>query len=231
MGVGHQQVLDRILSARSHADATLATARLPFVGIDRSAFQVPAARDGNCNVLTLYEIFQIDVACVFDNLGSALIPEGLLNLFQFADDNGSQLCLRTEDVEVFGDHALNFRQLIEDLLLLHSCQALELQLDDRLGLALTKIKDAAIDSRSEPQPLRDHRQELGQHCCFAGQPSPGFFGCFRGANQFDYEVEVVQRLLESEQEVLSLPRLPQQEVRAAAHDIDPVIDEALQAVK
>ena len=76
----------------------------------------------------------------------ALVAEGLLDFLQFADDDhAAQLRLRAQDLQVLGDHALNLREFIEDLLLLHAGQALELQFDDRLRLPFAEVEDGAID--------------------------------------------------------------------------------------
>ena len=52
----------------------------------------------------------------------------------------------------------------------------------------------------------------------------------RGADQADDLVQVVERLLEAEQDVLALARLAQLVLGAPADDFDAVLDEALDAV-
>src|SRR5262249_18823529 len=82
----HQQVLHEILTARAHTDAALAAARLAPVGIDGGALEISAARNRNRNVLHGDEIFELDLAGVFDDFGAARVAEILLDLFEFLDD-------------------------------------------------------------------------------------------------------------------------------------------------
>ncbi len=93
-----------------------------------------------------------------------------------------------------GDAALDFGQLVEDLLLLHAGQALQLQFDDGLRLLFGEF-------------------EAGDEA-FAR-----FARSFGGADQLDDLVNVVERLLEAEQEVLALAGFAQLEIGAAAHHV------------
>ena len=136
------QMLHRIFGARSHADAALAAARLAPIGVDRRALQISAARDRDRDVLPLHQIFETDLAGVLDDLGAALVAEVLLDFLQFLDDHAAQLRLRAQDFQVLGDHALNLGEFVEDLLLLHAGEALELQFDDGLRLPLAEVEDA-----------------------------------------------------------------------------------------
>jgi hypothetical protein len=100
---------------------------------------------------------------------------------------------------------LDVRQLVQDLLLLHPGEALQLQFDDRLGLFLAELESC-------------------------DQTLPGLARHFGGADDADYFVQVVQRLLEAEQNVLALARLAQFELRAPADHFNAVIDEVLDAI-
>ena len=102
--------------------------------------------------------------------------------------------------------ALDVGQFVEDLLLLHPGQALQLQFDDGLRLLLAELE--ASDQR------------LAR---FARASS-------RRADQADHFVQVVERLLEAEQDVLALARLAQFVFGAAADHFHAVIDEVLDAV-
>ena len=55
---GDDQVLDDVLRARAHADAALAAARLPAVGVDGGALQVAAARHRDGDVFHLHQVFE-----------------------------------------------------------------------------------------------------------------------------------------------------------------------------
>ena len=99
------------------------------------ALQIAAARYRHRDVFHLHQIFQLDLARVFDDLRAALVAELFLHFLQFFDDDGFQHFFRTQDFQVFGDHALDLGQFVQNLLPLHAGQALQLQFDDGLRLA------------------------------------------------------------------------------------------------
>ena len=79
--------------------------------------------------------------------GAALVAEILLDFLQFLDDHAAQHLFRTEDFQVLGDLPLDLGQFVEDLLLLHAGQALELQFDDGLGLPFAESRTARSHRR------------------------------------------------------------------------------------
>ena len=200
------QVLDHVLGARGHADAALAAARLPPVGIDRGALQVSAARHRHRDVLHLHQVFEADLAGVFDDLRAALVAEVLLDFLQLLDDHAAQNFFRAQDLQIFRDLLLDLGQLVDDLLLLHAGEALELQFDNRLRLFLGEL-------------------EAGD------QAVAGFPRSLGGADQRDHRVQIVERLLESQQQMLAVASLAQKVIRAPAHHVQAVIDEALDGVE
>ena len=127
-------MLDEVLGARAHADAALAAARLPAVGVDAGALEVSAARDRDGDVFHRDQVFEADLAGVLDDLGAALVAVIFLDFLQLFDDQVLEHFFRTQDFQVLGDAPLDVGQLVEDLLLLHAGQALQLQLDDGLRL-------------------------------------------------------------------------------------------------
>ena len=150
VGGGHQQVLHHVLGARAHADASLAAARLPPVGVHRRALEVAPARHGDGDVFHRDQVFQQDLAGVFDDLRAAFVAEILLDFLQLLDDHFAQHLFGTQDFQVFVDAALNFGQLVEDLLLLHPGEALQLQFDDGLRLLLGKLEPPQSAIRGLP---------------------------------------------------------------------------------
>ena len=88
---------------------------------------------------TCDQVFEADLARVLDDLRAALVAVILLDLLQFLDDQVAEHFFRAEDFQVLGDPALDVGQLVEDLLLLHAGQALELQFDDGLRLPLGEL--------------------------------------------------------------------------------------------
>src|SRR6185312_9063003 len=75
VGGGHEEVLDEVFRARAHADAALAAAGLPAIGINGRALEVSAVgyRDGD--VFDGDQVFEADFTGVLDDLGTALVPE------------------------------------------------------------------------------------------------------------------------------------------------------------
>src|SRR5579872_7237661 len=69
---GDHQVLDDIFGARPHADAALAAARLAPVGVDSGALQIAAMRDRDGDVFHLDQVFQMNLARIFDHLRASL---------------------------------------------------------------------------------------------------------------------------------------------------------------
>src|SRR5262249_49338847 len=117
---GEQQVLDEVLRTRTHADAALPASRLAAVGGDAGAVKISAARHRYGDVLLLHQVFEADLAGVFDDLGAALVAVVLLDLLQLLDDEILENLVRAQDFEVFGDAALDLSQFLQDLPLLHS---------------------------------------------------------------------------------------------------------------
>ena len=143
VGGGDEEVFDEILGARAHADAAFAAARLAAIGIDGGALQVAAVRDGDGDVFHCDQVFETDLAGVFDDLGAALVAEILLDFLELLDDEVAEDFFGAEDFEVFGDAALDIGQLVGDLLLLHAGEALQLELDDGLRLPFGELASAA----------------------------------------------------------------------------------------
>src|SRR5450432_959080 len=106
MGGGDNQALHEILGARAHADAALATAGLPAVGIHAGALEVAAARHRDGDVFHRYQVLEFDLAGVLDDFGAALVAETLLDVFEFLNDEGAQYAVGGQQFEVLGDAAL-----------------------------------------------------------------------------------------------------------------------------
>src|SRR5580698_2490155 len=198
-------MLDNILGARPHADAPLAAARLAPVGVHRGPLQITAVRDGDGDVFHLDEILEMDLASVFDDLGAALVAEFLLDVLQLLHDDAAQLFVGRQDIEILGDFDLDTGQLIQDLLDLHAGEALELHLDDGLGLAFGELEGA-------------------------DQTIAGFARGFGCADQLDDGVQIFQGFLKAQQNVLALARFAQQVIGAPPDHVDTVIDKALQDI-
>ena len=83
-------MVEEILRARAHADAALAAARLPAIGIYGGALQIAAMGNRDGDVFHRDQVFQADFADVLDDLGAAFVAEFFLHLAQFFDDQTAQ---------------------------------------------------------------------------------------------------------------------------------------------
>ncbi len=216
-------MLDEIVFPRAHADAAAAAARLLAVSVERSALEITVVCDGDDHLLVGDQVFDRDVADLFADLSPALVAEFLLHLAQLGDDDLVQLVVRAQDLEVARDLDLDLRQLVEDLLTLHAGQALELHLDDGLSLLLAEVEDRLL-------ALLAAQELLVVDLDFAHQAFACVGRARRCADQADHVVQMVERFLEAQQDVLPRPRLRQQERRAPADHFTAVRDEVFQVI-
>src|SRR6202166_607713 len=100
---GDEQMLDKILVARLHSGAALASAALLAVGGDRRALQVSAVADRDRDLLIGDQVFQLNFGGFVFDYGAALIPVELLDLFQFGNDDFAQLFLGAKNRFELGD--------------------------------------------------------------------------------------------------------------------------------
>ena len=126
-----------------------------------------------------------------------------LHLLELAHDDVEQHLLGGQDLPQPGDELLHLGQLVEDLLPLQAGEALQLHLEDGLGLDLG-------EPEARDQPLA--RRVRGR--------AP--------ADELDDLVDVVEGDLQPEQDVLAGPGLLQLEAGAPGDHVAPVGDEALQ---
>jgi len=147
-------------------------------------------------------ILDAQLAALVDDLGAALVAELLAHGLQFGHDElHHQRVVRENSAQPL-DRLHQLEQLVEYLLPLEAGQALELHVEDRLRLQLR-------------QPELHH------------QPLARFGRALRSPNQLDYFVEMIERDLEAFEDVGPRLRLAQLELRAAADDLPPELDEVL----
>ncbi len=204
---GDDQVLHHVFGARGHADAPLAAAGLTPVGIDGGALQIAAARHGDGDVLHLHQIFQLDLAGIFDDLGAPLVAEILLDFLQLFDDHAAQNSFPSPESPGIPS--------IRTWISASSSRIFCCSMPVRRWSCSSMIACACFSLNSK---LRD--QALAR-----------FLGVLGGADQLDHRVQIVERLLEPEQKMLALASLAQQVIGAAADHVDAMLDEALQRVE
>ena len=140
MGGGNEQLLHEVVVLEVDATHALAAALLLAVGGHGQALDVAAARDGDDHVLVGDEVLDVQIARLVADLGAALVPEALLDLFHFLADDELDLAL-------IGKHALVVRDLLAqlgklglDLLALQAGQAAQAHLEDVVGLHFGKTE-------------------------------------------------------------------------------------------
>src|ERR1035437_4022741 len=196
-------ILDEVFLARLRADAALAAARLAAVHVHRRALDVARVADGDGHVHVGDQVFEFDLLDALDDLRAPRVGVVFLDLAQLRDDHGLQFLLARQDFFQPGDKRLDLLQFFDDFFALELRQAVELQIEDGLRLAFAEFP--------------------GLHQTFARFPRG-----FAAADQLDDVVQVFERFLEAEQDMLALFGLAQVELRAPAHDFDAVLNEQLQ---
>ena len=144
VGVGDEQVRDRVLLDRARADDALAAARLAPVRDQRLALDVAAARDRDDHVLVGDEVLvgELRVGVVLDARAAlAGVLRSSSSLVLVLDD--LQHAPRVgEDVLELGDELDDRDVLVLDLLALERGEAPQLHLEDRVGLDLGEPEPA-----------------------------------------------------------------------------------------
>ena len=236
VGVGRvdDELRDEVLFAGLHAEAAGAAATLLAVGGDGRALEVAGVRDGDGDLLVGDEVFELELGGLVEDLGAALVAVILADGFEFLDDDGAELFLRGEDGFVLGDVVADFAELVQQLVDGELGEAIELQFEDGVDLAVAE-GEGGVDQRGGIDAvLRWIELDAGEGLIADGDPAVGeeleevFAGVGAGggsANDFDDVVEVVERDLVAEQDVLALAGLAQEEGGAAADDVLAVLDE------
>ena len=142
-----------------------------------------------------------------------------MDFLQLRDDHRAQFFIAGENFLQLRDARLDFLQLLENLLALHLREAMELQIQNCLRLAVGESGGCAAACVLVwlMRPANVH----GHQCFF------GFLGRFAAANELDDFVEMIESDLEADQDVLALFGFAQIVLRSAAHHFDAVLDEKL----
>ena len=161
VGVGDEQVLDRVLLARDVADDPLAAAMLAAVGGDRLALDVAAAGDRDDDVLVGDEVLVGHLAAgVVGDPRPPLAGVLLLQLGELVLDDLADPGRVGEDVLELGDELDDREVLVLDLLALEGGQAGEPHVEDGLGLELGQVEPASSGCCGRPRRPADSRMVL-----------------------------------------------------------------------
>ena len=129
-----------------HAEAAGAAATLLAVGGDGRALEVAGMRNGDGDLFVGDEVFELELGGLVDDLGAALVAVILADGFEFLDDDGAELFLRGEDRFVLGDVVADFAQLVLQLVDGELGEAIELQFEDGVDLAVAE-GEGGVDQR------------------------------------------------------------------------------------
>ena len=187
---GDENLLDEVVLGGHRARLPLPAALLRAVEGNRVALDVAGVADRHDHVLVGDQVLVGQVARLAHDLGSTCVGEVLLHLAQLVLDHLEQQLFAAEDGGQAGDELLHFVQLVDDLLLLQAGEALQLHLENRLRLQLGESVERLQLRRGDlaVRARLDHRDHL---------------------------VDVVERDLVTEEDVLALARLSQVVARAA----------------
>ncbi len=239
MAVGHQQVFDVVLVLHPGGGLAFAAATLRLVGGQRLGLGVAAVGDGHHAVFLGDQVGDGQVDLGSHDLGAASIAEFGLDRFQLLTDHLHQARRIGQDADQLADQVEDFLVFGEQLLVLQAGQAMQAQLEDRLGLFRRQVVLAVAQAVLRIQVFRatgvgagtlDHRFHR------AGLPGSGdqaFLGLGRGRrtlDQLDHRVDVRQGDRLAFQDVPALAGLAQLVDGTPGHHFAAVADEHLEHV-
>ena len=134
MGGVDDELGDEVFFPRAHAQPAGATAPLLAVDGDWSALQITGMGNSDGDLFVGDQVFQLQLGGLVEDLGAALVAELLARCFELLDDHGAQLRFRGQNGFVLGDALAHFDQLLENFVGGKLGQAIELQLEDGIGL-------------------------------------------------------------------------------------------------
>ena len=194
-------------------------------------------RQRDHHVLGGDQVLDVDLGGVQHDLGTTRIAELVADRGQLlADDRGDPLGPR-QDVEQIGDQRHHLAVFADDLVLFHVGQALQLHLEDALGLHIRQpvaagrqaeldrqaFRPVAVGHRAR-QHLLDQQRTPGAAHQLAARIGRGR----RGLDQRDDLVDIRQRHRQAFEDVAALAGLLQLIQRAAGHHLAAMLEEAHQ---
>ena len=114
------------------------TATLLAIGGDGRALQISRVRNSDSNLLVGDQVFELQLGALVQNLRAALIAVIFLDGFEFLDDNAAQFFLAGQNRFILGNAVANFFQLVQQFVNGKLCQAIELQFENRINLAIAQ---------------------------------------------------------------------------------------------
>ena len=237
MRVGHKQMVDEIVFLdRRCLLATAATTLCAVVG-QWLRLDVASVRQGHHHVLRRDQILDAEVLRMSDDLRATLVAELRLDRGQLiANDFGNALGA-IEDVHQIGNALKQLAVIGHDLVALETGQALQTQLKDslslRIGEQVALLRQAELDTK--PVRARRIHGRTSQHFAnrHRGPQTPhqatlGISRRWRGLDQGNDFIDVIERNRQTFLSVRLLARLAQFEDGTTCHDFTTVRKEAHQ---
>ena len=236
IGVGgvDDELGDEVFFAGLHAEAAGASAALLAVDGDGRALEVAGVGDGDGDLLVGDEVFELKLGGLVDDDGAARVAVLVADLGELLDDDAAELGRGGEDGLVLGDVVADFGEFLEELVDGELGEAVELQFEDGVDLLVAEDQRAGGRERHVDVVLCGVEFDAGEFGAaevdrFAGEvleEALAGFGAAAGlADDLDDVVEVVERDLVAEEDVLAVAGLAEEEGGAAADDFDAVIEE------
>ena len=194
---------DKILFLDAHPDLALAASPLRPIEGDRVALDVAGMRNRDDHFFVRDHVFQGDLRFFFHDLRAAVVLVGLAHLDQLIlDDRANQRFAAQDRLEML--------DLLQDLFIF---------LDEFVALQLREPLEPHLQNRIR----LDFAQRKLPH-----QAGSGFIGRLRPSDQGNHRIQVIERDLETLEDMGPLFRLAQLEGGPTDDDFAPMLDEMMQ---
>ena len=237
MGIGHEQLIDKILvlDARSCFAAPAAALRL-VIG-NRLGLRVAAVGQRHHHVLRRDQVFNAEIFVIGDDLGAPLVGKRVANVFELFADHVEQALRPRENVGEVANLHQEILELGEDFFLLEAGQPIQAHVQDglRLGLGepIAAFDDAQLGGFAFG-PRADGAGALQHFRDRAGSPRPRHQRNFRfrrrgrGLDRRNDLIDIGQRDREPLQDMAAFARLAQFIDGAARDDFPAMPQECVQ---
>ena len=204
VSIRDEDIGDWVLVLGLHPNPAFAATALIAIDGQRGPLEIPAVRNRDHSIFFRNQIFQSDFGFFVDDFGSARITVFLLNVAQVpCTMTCAKLCIAGENFFQFRNSRAKFGQFVFDFLPFQTGEPLQLHFENGLGLDLAKF-------------------EVGN------QALARFRGRFCSADQFDDRIDVIERFLQTLEDVRTRFRLAQLVLGATSNHVNAMFNEQAQ---
>ena len=136
------ELRDEVFLAGLHAHAAGAAALLLAIDADGRALEVAGVGDGDGDLLVGDEVLEGELGGLVDDGGAACVAVLVADVFELLDDDAAEFLLGGEDGLVLGDVVADGAELVEELVDGELGEAVELQFEDGVDLAVAEDQRA-----------------------------------------------------------------------------------------